>query len=68
MLKQIIIGGLLGGITLFMWGYVSWAVMDWHSTTIVQSHEGVSAVVDGIENNLPETGVYYFPPKPTGPR
>ena len=67
MLKQIIIGGLLGGITLFMWGYVSWAVMDWHSTTIVQSHEGVSAVVDGIENNLPETGVYYFPPKPTDP-
>ena len=61
MLKQIIIGGLLGGITLFMWGFVSWAAMDWHHST-VQSHEGVHAVVENIGDHLPETGVYYFPP------
>ena len=61
MLKQIIIGGLLGGITLFMWGFVSWAAMDWHHNT-VQSHSGVEAVVENISDHLPETGVYYFPP------
>ncbi|MFT4594079.1 MAG: hypothetical protein ACI9JK_001804 [Phycisphaerales bacterium] len=61
MLKQIIIGGLLGGITLFMWGFVSWVLMDWHHNT-VQHHEGVSAVVENISEQLPETGVYYFPP------
>ncbi|MBC8201069.1 MAG: hypothetical protein H8E86_03405 [Planctomycetes bacterium] len=61
MLKQILLGGLFGGITLFMWGFVSWAVMDWHHAT-VQSHEGVHAVVENIGDHLPETGVYYFPP------
>ena len=61
MLKQIIIGGLLGGITLFMWGFISWAVMDWHDATL-QSHEGINAVVENIEDHLPESGVYYFPP------
>jgi hypothetical protein len=61
MLKQIIIGGIVGGITLFMWGYVSWVAMDWHDNT-VRSHEGVHAVVENIDQHLPETGVYYFPP------
>ncbi len=61
MLKQIIIGGLLGGITLFMWGFISWAAMDWHHST-VRSHEGINAVVENINEHLPETGVYYFPP------
>jgi hypothetical protein len=61
MLKQILVGGLLGGITLFMWGFISWAVMDWHDNT-VRSHEGIQAVVENIDEHLPETGVYYFPP------
>jgi hypothetical protein len=61
MLKQILLGGLLGGITLFMWGIISWAVLDWHNNT-VRSHEGIHAVVENIDDHLPETGVYYFPP------
>lgn len=61
MLKQIIIGGIVGGITLFFWGFISWAVMDWHFYT-VQHDEGTRAVVANIETQLPETGVYYFPP------
>ena len=31
MLKQIMIGGIVGGITLFLWGFFSWAVMDWQT-------------------------------------
>jgi hypothetical protein len=61
MLKQIIIGGIVGGITLFIWGFISWAAMDWHHAT-VRSHEGINAVVENIDEHLPETGVYYFPP------
>ena len=61
MLKQIIIGGIVGGITLFVWGFISWAAMDWHHAT-VQSHDGVNAVVEDIDEHLPGTGVYYFPP------
>jgi len=61
MLKQIIVGGIVGGIALFAWGFVSWAAMDWHHNT-VRSHEGIEAVVENIDEHLPETGVYYFPP------
>jgi hypothetical protein len=61
MLKQIIIGGIVGGITLFVWGFISWALMDWHFYT-VQHDEGTRAVVENIETQLPKTGVYYFPP------
>jgi hypothetical protein len=61
MLKQIIIGGIVGGIALFIWGFISWAVMDWHFYTI-QHDEGTRAVVENIETQLSETGVYYFPP------
>jgi hypothetical protein len=67
MLKQTIVGGIVGGIILFIWGFISWAVMDWHEYTINGNHEGVAAVVDGMGENLPETGVYYFPPKPSDP-
>ena len=62
MLKQIIIGGIVGGITLFFCGFISWGAMDWHHNTTIRSHEGISAVVENIDQHLPETGVYYFPP------
>ena len=61
MLKQIIIGGIVGGIILFLWGFFSWAVMDWHHATL-KSHEGINKVVENIDKHLPGTGVYYFPP------
>ena len=62
MLKQIIIGGIIGGITLFFCGFISWGAMDWHHNTTISSHEGINAVVENIDQHLPETGVYYFPP------
>ena len=34
MLKQIIIGGIVGGITPFLWGFFSWAVMDWQTPVV----------------------------------
>ena len=61
MLKQIIIGGIVGGITLFMWGYVSWVVLTWHFDTVKQ-HDGINAVVENVTDHIPESGVYYFPP------
>lgn len=61
MLKQIIIGGIVGGITLFVWGFVSWVVLTWHHDTI-QQHDGVSTVVENVTDHISESGVYYFPP------
>ena len=64
MMKRLITGGIVGGITLFMWGFVSWVVLTWHFDT-VRHDSSVMAVVEDIEDNLQETGVYYFPPMTT---
>ena len=64
MMKRLITGGIVGGITLFMWGFVSWVILTWHFDT-VRHDSGVMAVVEDIEDNLQETGVYYFPPMTT---
>ncbi len=61
MMKRLLLGGFLGGAMLFLWGFISWAVMTWHFDTIWQD-DGVMALVDDIEEHLPESGVYYFPP------
>ena len=61
MLKQIIIGGIVGGITLFAWGFISWTVLTWHFDTIRQD-EGIHAVVANVTDHLPEAGVYFYPP------
>ena len=60
MVKQIIFGGIVGGITLFMWGFISWVVLSWHFGTVKQ-HEGINTVVENITEHVPESGVYYFP-------
>ena len=60
MVKQIIIGGIVGGITLFMWGFISWVVLPWHYGTVKQ-HEGINTVVEDITEHVPESGVYYLP-------
>ena len=63
-MKRLITGGIVGGIALFMWGFVSWVVLTWHFDT-VRHDSSVMAVVEDIEDNLQETGVYYFPPMTT---
>ena len=64
MMKRLITGGIVGGIALFMWGFVSWVVLTWHFDT-VRHDSGVMTVVEDIEDHLQETGVYYFPPMTT---
>ena len=64
MIKRLLVGGIVGGITLFTWGFVSWVVLTWHFDTI-RHDSGVTAVVEDIEDHLEETGVYYFPPLST---
>jgi len=64
MAKRVIIGGIAGGIILFMWGFLSWVVLDLHSETILE-HEGTMALIENGKDVLPHEGVYYFPPRPS---
>jgi hypothetical protein len=62
-MKRILLGGLLGGIVLFVWGFVSWAVLPWHEATLnVVSNE--DAVLGAIAANATKRGIYLIPGAP----
>ncbi len=60
MVKPILLGGLLGGLLLFIWGAFSWMLLPWHTNTLKKfSNEDVVAVT--LNAYAPEPGVYYLP-------
>ena len=57
---RILLGGVLGAVVLFVWGFLYWVVLS--GMLLPYNHmtdEG--AVMDVLRENLPETGVYWFP-------
>ncbi len=30
MLKSLVLGAILGGLTAFIWSFISWSVLPWH--------------------------------------
>ena len=60
MVKKVILGGVLGGLVMFLWGAISWMVMPWHDLTIATFAEE-SAVAETILMHAPQDGVYLLP-------
>ncbi len=57
---RIVLGGVLGAVVLFVWSFLYWVVLS--ERLLPYNHmtdEG--AVMDVLWENLPETGVYWFP-------
>lgn len=63
MLKSIVLGAILGGLTAFIWSFISWDVLPWHEKQLhsFQNEDEVSAV---IASHAPLSGTYLLP---TGP-
>jgi hypothetical protein len=63
MLKSLILGAVLGGITAFLWSFISWDLLPWHEKQLrsFQSEDEVSAI---IASHAPQSGNYLLP---TGP-
>ncbi|MBI1882582.1 MAG: hypothetical protein HYS08_00005 [Chlamydiae bacterium] len=59
MMKKLI-GGVLGGVVLFIWGTVSWMVLPWHNTTMA-SFTNEAAVETALVANAPQQGIYVLP-------
>lgn len=70
MIRGVLFGGLMGGIVLFVWGFISWQLLPWHNATIGKFTDE-KAVADAITANATEPGVYHIPADPedmtTGP-
>lgn len=60
MLNRMIIGGLLGGLILFIWGAVSWMVLPWHMQTL-HSFKNEAAIIQAVKTNATESGIYFLP-------
>jgi len=63
MLKPLILGAVLGGITAFLWSFISWDLLPWHEKQLrsFQNEDEVSAV---IASHALQSGNYLLP---TGP-
>ena len=60
MFKSLILGAVLGGVTLFLWGAVSWLVMPWHMHGVHQFQDEAQ-VAQTLTANAPVSGVYLLP-------
>jgi hypothetical protein len=63
-MKQLLLGALIGGIILFVWGWLSWSVFPIHTASI-KSIENEEAVISSMHVNMTQKGVYVFPGMPT---
>jgi hypothetical protein len=60
MTSALIKGGLLGGLIVFAWSAISWMVLPWHTASL-RNFTNEDAVVQALQANVPESGVYVIP-------
>lgn len=58
-MKKLLLSALVGGIVLFLWGWLTW-VLPVHSNSI-RTINNEEAVVSALKINIEEKGVYTFP-------
>ncbi len=60
MMKRILLAGLLGGLALFLWEYVSHDLTPLGTAGMsrLQNEDAIRAV---LQDKIPDTGLYYFP-------
>lgn len=59
-MNQNVLLSLVAGIVLFVWGFLSWAVLPWHMMVANQFTD--EAAVSGVlKANTPRAGVYFLP-------
>jgi hypothetical protein len=62
-MSKIITAGLIGGIILWVWGFIAWVVLPLHQTTLRPIPQEAE-VVNSLRGSLPEAGAYQFPAMP----
>jgi hypothetical protein len=60
MARTLGIGGILGGLVLFVWGVVSYMVLPWH-TAILNKFTNEAAVAQALSTHAAASGIYLLP-------
>ena len=63
MIKSLVLGAVLGGITAFLWSFISWELLPWHEKQL-RSFQNEDEVLAVIASHAPQSGNYLLP---TGP-
>ena len=59
-MKSILIAACLCALVLFLWGFISWAVLPWHNT-VANKFTDEAMVSKTLKDNAPTSGIYYLP-------
>ena len=59
-MKRTVLLSVVAGIVLFVWGFISWAVLPWHNM-IANKFTNEAAISQALKDNSPQRGVYYLP-------
>lgn len=62
-MKKVLIGGLVGGVVLFVWGALAWTVFPMHSSSIL-AMANEDSVVTPMKTAMNKKAVYMFPGRP----
>jgi hypothetical protein len=57
---KILLSALLGGLAVFAWSFLSWAVLPWHDTHLL-AFKDEAAVAEVLKANAPAPGLYLMP-------
>lgn len=60
MKKSLWLGGVLAGVTVFVWGFLSWVVLPVHESSLLKFKDE-AAVTSAVAANAPAPGVYLLP-------
>jgi len=63
-MARLLIGGLVGGLILFFWQFLSWSILDVHAANFNYTPQE-KAVIDCLSANLTD-GEYFIPGMPPG--
>jgi len=62
-MKKIVFAGIVGGVILWVWGFISWVVLPLHLSAM-HPIPNETEIVASLGRSLPEKGVYVFPLMP----
>ena len=59
-MKNCILAVILSAVVLFVWGFISWAILPWHNA-VANKFTDELAVLSVLKENAPSAGMYYLP-------
>ncbi|MCH8034179.1 MAG: hypothetical protein IH950_10565 [Bacteroidetes bacterium] len=64
-MNKLIVPSLIAAVVVFIWMFISWAVIGWHNVDIKNLPNG-DALAEQMKESINEPGIYIYPRHPDG--